>query len=255
MATAGLLSSNDFSEYVDAAEILEQDFLAVGAGLDDDVVKFRFGDQAALGVDLQFERGRRAHGRLADGAGRHLDVLFADGRDHIARSQAARGDFLRVEPDAHGVVARPEKLHRPGAGQPRQDVLDLQHRVVAQIDLVVAAIGRGEMHDHGEVGRLLGGRHAELADLVRQLGLGLGDPVLYLDLRLVDIGAELEGHGQRHDAVGGGLRIHVEGVLHPGNGLLERRGDGFGNRLRTRARVGRLHDDARRHDFRVFTDG
>ena len=88
---------------------------------------------------------------LADGAGGNLHVLLADGADDVAGGQVAGGEFVRVEPDAHRIVARAENPHVARAGNAGQDVLDLQGGVVAQINLVVAAVGREQVDDHGEV--------------------------------------------------------------------------------------------------------
>ena len=82
----------------------------------------------------------------------------------------------------------------------------------------------------------------------------LRDAVLHLHLRVVEIGAEREGDGQRHPAVGGRLREHVEHVLDAVDLLLERRGDGLGDDLRIGARIGRAHDHRRRHDLRILAD-
>ena len=124
---------------------------------------------------------------------------------HVAGRQAALGDLLRVEPDAHGVVAAAEQLHLADAVDAREAVLDVQHRVVAQVGHVVAVVRRQQMHDHGQVGRALDGRDAEAAHFLGQARLGLRDAVLHELLGLVGVGAELEGDGQRHQAVGGGL--------------------------------------------------
>ena len=68
-----------------------------------------------------------AHGRrrLAEPAGRDLLVLLADGAGHVAGSHAAGGQLLRVEPDAHAVVARAEELHVADARDAGQRVLEL----------------------------------------------------------------------------------------------------------------------------------
>jgi hypothetical protein len=51
--------------------------------------------------------------------------------------------------------------------------------------------------DHHQVGRALGRGDAQAAHLLRQARLGNGDAVLHQHLRLVEVGAELEGDGQR----------------------------------------------------------
>ena len=36
--------------------------------------------------------------------GRYLQVLTANGGDHVLRCQPPPGDLLRIEPDAHGII-------------------------------------------------------------------------------------------------------------------------------------------------------
>ena len=138
--------------------------------------------------------------------------------------------FCGIEPDAHGVIARAEHLHAADAFDLGQPVLDVQHRVIAQIEHVVAVVRRDQMHHHGEVGRALDRGDAEIAGHFRQARQRLVDAVLHQLLRQIGIGAELEGDGQGQGAVGGGLREHVEHVLGAVDLLFQRRrhrlGDG-----------------------------
>ncbi len=168
--------------------------------------------------------------------------------------EPALGHLARVEPDAHGVVAGAEKPHIADAGQPREPVLDVDDRVIAQVDHVVAVIGREQVDDHGQVGRALHRGDAELLDFLRQAGQRLVDAVLHELRGEVGIGAELEGDGQRHQAVGGRLRRHVEHVLDALDLLFDRIGHGLRDGLRIRAGELRGDDDRGRHDFRIFRD-
>ena len=72
-----------------------------------------------------------------------------------------------------------------------------------------------------QVGRALDGGDAEAPHFLGQARLGLRDAVLHELLGLVDIGAEPEGDGQRHQAVGGRLAAHVEHVLDAVDRLLD----------------------------------
>ena len=91
-------------------------------------------------------------GRRAQLPGGHLHILLADGGHHIAGGEVARRKLLRIEPDAHRVVAAAEDLHIPHARQPRQHIPDVQHRVVAQVQRVVSPAGGSEVDDECEVG-------------------------------------------------------------------------------------------------------
>ena len=225
-----------------------------GAGLDDDVAELLLALQAALRVDRELQVDAGQARRRADDAGRGLHVLRADLAHDVARRQAALRDLLRIEPDAHRIVAGAEQLHLADAVDARQPVLDVEQRVVAQIGHVVAVVRREQVHHHRQVGRALDRRDAEAAHLLGQARLGLRDAVLHQLLRLVGIGAELEGDGQRHQAVGRRLAAHVEHALDAVDRFLDRRRHGLGDHLRVGARILRAHHDRRRHDLGIFRD-
>ncbi len=176
----------------DTGDVAQPRHLAIVAVLDDDLAEFLFGLQAPLRIDRELQVEARLIGRTAHLPRCCLHVLRADLTHDIARRQAALGDLLRIEPDAHGVVARAEQLHLTDAFDAREAVLDVEHRVVAQIGHVIAVVRRQQMHDHGEVWRALDRRHAQRAHFRRQARLGLRDAVLHQLLRLVGIGAKAE---------------------------------------------------------------
>ena len=193
-------------------------------------------------------------GWRAEDAGRDLHVLLADRPNDVGRRQPARRQPIGIEPDAHAVLARAEDLRAADAGNARELVLHPQVGEVRQIQQVVALVGRDEVHDHDEVGRGLLGHDADALHFRRQPRQRLRHAVLHLHLRVVEIGAEREGDGERHPAVGCRLREHVEHVLDAVDLLLERRGHRLGDDPRVRARIGGAHDDCRRHDLRVLAD-
>jgi hypothetical protein len=80
------------------------------------------------------------------------------------------------------------------------------------------------------------------------------DPVLDLDLRNVEVGAELEGHVDLEAAVSGRVRGHVDHVLDAIDLLLEGSNDGVGDNVC--ARPGKLTADPhhRRRDLRILGD-
>ena len=120
--------------------------------LDDDLLELFGVGKPALDIDGKLQLAGGAIGRAIDDAGRHLDILLAHRGDHIIGGQAQLGDLLRVQPQPHGIVARTEQLHAAHALDLGQLVLDVQHRIVAQVQHVVAAAGRAQMHHHGQVG-------------------------------------------------------------------------------------------------------
>src|SRR5437764_13587313 len=70
------------------------------------------------------------------------------------------------------------------------------------------------MHDHCDVGRLFFRRHTDTLHLRREDGDRNGDAVLHQHLSGIEIGAEFESDTQRHGAVAGALRGHVEHVFN-----------------------------------------
>ena len=62
--------------------------------LDDDVAELLRLDQPAQRADRQLELLARRDRLLADLPGGHLDVLLADGRDHVAGGQVREASFF-----------------------------------------------------------------------------------------------------------------------------------------------------------------
>ncbi len=126
------------------------------------------GLQPALGIDRQQEVAAVRHRLGAELAGGDLHVLLAHRAQHVAGGQAARGDLVRIEPQAHRVVAAAEQLRVADAGDARQLVLDVQAHVVAQVQRVVLAVRRDQVHHHQEHRRLLLRGHALPAHVLGQ---------------------------------------------------------------------------------------
>ena len=134
-----------------AGDVTQAGHGTTGVGFDDDVAELFFTLQTALRVDGQLHINARQTWRRAHHPGRSLDVLFTNRPHHVPGGQTALSDFLRVQPDTHRIIARAEQLHLAHATNARQPVLDVEHRVVAQVGHVVAVIGRGQMHHHRQV--------------------------------------------------------------------------------------------------------
>ena len=138
---------------LDARDVAQPHDFAARAGLDHDVAELLLVRKPAFGVDGQLQVDAPDVRGGADHAGGGLDVLRLDRLDDVARGQPVLGGLLRIDPDPHRIVAGAVELDVADAVDPRQPVLDVEHRVVAQIRHVVAAVRRQQMHDHGEVGR------------------------------------------------------------------------------------------------------
>ncbi len=239
---------------LDAGDVADARDPAVGIGLDDDVLELAHVLEPAQRLDAELEGAGVGHRQLIEAARRHLDVLALDRVDHVGRGEIELGHPLRVEPDAHRVVARAEHLDVADAVQAGQHVLDLQRGVVGDVELVERPVRRVEMDHHHQVGRVLLGRDAAPAHLVRQLRLGDRHAVLDQHLRLVEVGAEREGDGDLDVAVSRRLGDHVEHVLDAVDLLLERRRHGLGHDLGRGARVARGDHDGRRRHLGILGD-
>ncbi|CAB3774016.1 hypothetical protein BPA30113_07477 [Burkholderia paludis] len=110
------------------------------------------------------------------------------------------------------------------------------------------------MHGDGLRGGRFDGRHAKPLHVGGQLRECLGNPVLHELLRLVRIGADLEGDRERQGAVAVRLRLHIQHALDAVDLLLERRRNRLRDHLRIRARVLRIDGDHRRHHLGILRD-
>ncbi len=106
--------------------------------------------------------------------------------------------------------------------------------------------GHGQQRQAGR----LPDRGAELVDLWRQIGLGLGQPVLDVDLIGVDVGIGVERDGQLRRVVVGIRRLHVQHVVDAVHLLFDRAGDRLLHGDGVGARIRRRDDDLGRYDFR-----
>ncbi|OLB50387.1 MAG: hypothetical protein AUI08_05740 [Gemmatimonadetes bacterium 13_2_20CM_2_65_7] len=240
---------------LDPGHVPEASDFAVGPRLDDDVAELPLVEEAAAGVDAQLVGYPLGHRRAANYAGRDLHVLFPDGAHHVARREAAGRDLRRIEPNAHRVVAGSKHEHLADPRDPREHVLHLQQGVVAQVDHVVAVVGRDEMDHQAEVGGALDRGHAELPHLLGEPRKGLAHTILHLHLGEVDVGADAKGHGEGEDAVRRALGRHVQHVFDAVDLLLERRRHGLGEHAGVGAGIDRSHHDRRRHDLGILAHG
>ena len=243
----------------DPSDILDPDDPAGGRGLDDDVLELGHVVEPPFGGERNLDRLAERGGRLADLAGRHLGVLRPDRRDHVAGRHVARGQLVGIDPDPHAVVALAEHPHVAHSGHAREVVANIHQGVVAQEELVVAALGEAVLgvgrRVHGEnqkdVGRHLPDVDAGLLDHVGQERRGQRQTVLHEDLGHVQVHAVLERDGQLVRAVVGALRRHVHHVLDAVDLLLDRRRHGLGDDLGAGAGIVAVHRDRRWRDRRV----
>src|SRR6185503_13227678 len=160
--------------------------------LDQYVSELRRIGQATEELDADFVRALLRRRRTIQHAACDLHVLTAKRLYHLASGQTKRGDAIRIEPDAHGVFARANEPDIADAFESGQPVANVEQRVVRQIQLIARVVGRVDVHDHQNVGRVLVGDDAESSHFFRQSRQRDVDAVLNQDLRGVEVGPEGE---------------------------------------------------------------
>ena len=239
---------------LDVADVAQPRDLAVIPGLDDDVLVLLDVAEPALQLDgvLEVDAGRRR--RHADLAGRHFLALLLQRRHDVLRVEAARFELFRIEPDPHRILAGAEHIDVADAGQPRQLVPKIDGGVIGEIEAVVAVVRRRQGDEQQDRRRALLHRDALRLHRLRQGRQRARDTVLHQDLRGIEIGADLEGHGERVGAVAGAGRLHVDHVLDAVDLLLDRQRHRIHHRARAGAGIARRHLHGRRHDVGILRD-
>jgi len=173
--------------------------------LDDDVFELADVGKPSLGLDDHLEILRIRRRLLAELAGGHLDVLLGNGVDHVLGGQVVGLDLVRVEPDAHAVLVGAVDVAGAHARYARDFVAHAQVGVVGDEQVVEGAVRRlhGDGQEHGR-GFFLH-RDALALHFRRQAGQALVDPVLDQDGGDIQVGADVEGHGQGVGTVAGAL--------------------------------------------------
>ena len=165
------------------------------------------------------------------------------------------GELVGPQPDAHGVILRGEILHVAHALHALDGVHQVDVAVIAQEHRVVGAAGRIEADDHQDVRAGAVDHHAFALDRIGQLRIRLADAVLRVHLHDVHVRAHVEIGVQRELAVVGIVGLHVEQLVHAVDLGLDGRGDGFHDRFRRGAAIGRGDLNHRRADRRILGDG
>ena len=225
-----------------------------GRFFDDDIAELRRRIEPAERLHRDLKRARMRHRRLIEHAGGDLDVLRLQRIGHVGCGQAERLQAVRIEPDAHRIIAAAEHGDRADAVDAGERIGDFERGVVRNEQGIARLVGRIKMHDHHQVGRGFCHRDADIADVGRQPRLRDGDAVLDLHLGDVEVGAEVERHLDRKAPVRRRIGRHIEHVLDAVDLLLHRRdhrgGDDFG------AGAGILPGDVddRRRDLGILRD-
>ena len=132
--------------------IAHAEHAAILIGADDDGAEFIRGNQAPRGGDIELIGRVLAHGLRTHAPKRSHLVLLLDRADHIRRRQAKRGQPVRLEPDAHGIIARAEHLRVTHTRNAAQSIEHIDGHVIADEQRIERAIG-GPDRDHLQHGR------------------------------------------------------------------------------------------------------
>ena len=223
-----------------------------GIGLDDDVRKLVRVGQRALNIHCELKRLARRRGRHANLAGGNLGILLLNGSNDIFRCQRTRPHQIRVQPDAHAILADAKHDDVADARQSRQFVLQRNRPIVAQEQCVLVCIRRGQRDNLKNRGGFLFCYHPLLLNRDGQLSHRGGDAVLDEHLRKIQVGADLKGDGQGITAIRRAGGLHVEHFLHAVDLLFDRQSDGLKQRPGTGTGItcGDLH--RRRRDGRIL---
>ena len=131
---------------LDPTDVADAGHASSIVGFDDDVGELLGRGQPAERFDVDLisfvTRGRR----LVQDTGRDLKIFCAQRREHVAGGEIVGRCLVRVEPDAHRIFATAMELHVADARQARQHVLDVQGRVVRQVERVARLVRRVEVN-------------------------------------------------------------------------------------------------------------
>jgi hypothetical protein len=185
--------------------------------------------------------------------GRDLGGLGAQGGQDLVGADVVGGGLVRIDPDAHGIVALAEQLEIGHAGQTRELVADLEH-VVRDIFRAARAIRREDMHAQQQGRHRLLDLHALGLHLLREARQGVRDAVLGQHQVGIGVRPDLEDHGHRELAVPGRLAGDVIHVLDAVDRLFERGGDGAGHGFGRGARIAGHDLDRGRDDVGILGD-
>src|SRR5499427_8954742 len=168
---------------LDPAHVAEPRDLAGATGLDDHLREFGRVAEPAGDVEGILERLAARRGRRADLARGDLRALLPQRLNYVLWHQPARLHFVRIEPNAHRILTGAEHDNIAHAGEPRDFVLELDGRVIGEVEAVVARVGRRQRDDLQDRRRILLYDDALRLHRLRQRGQRGRYPVLHQHLR------------------------------------------------------------------------
>ena len=220
---------------VDVGHVAEADVAAVLADFDDDLAELLGRGQPAQRVEHQLivlPRRAPAAGRCCRPPPSTFCSLMASITSLAVRSSAA--SFCGSSQARMLYCRWPEEVHQAHARHARQLVEDVDLGVVAQVERVVPAVRRDHVHRQQDVGRLHLHVDALLLHARRAVAAGQLHAGLHEHQRGVDVGADLEAHGERVLPVVRAGGRHVDHALHAVDLGFDRLADRVGHGLGAR---------------------
>ena len=111
---------------LDATDVTDACHSSLAVGFDDDVGELLGRRQPPKRFDIDLIGLVSWHGGLIQDTGRDLQILGAQCGEHFAGAEIVCRDFVRIEPDAHGIFAAAQELDIAHALQAREHVLHMK---------------------------------------------------------------------------------------------------------------------------------
>ena len=154
-------------------------------------------------------------------------VLIVERRYDIADGNAQTRQGVGPHPEAHRVLVRAEDCYLADTRHAAHRIVDVDVRVVGEESAVVGSLRRVEREQRQRASGRLEDGHPLVADVDRELRLGLEVAHLREDLVSVCVCPDVEVHPQPHQPAARVDRGHVDHVVDTLKLLLDRRCDRF----------------------------
>src|SRR5215472_2214488 len=215
------LAAVAFRSQLGTTHVAELDQGTIAPPLDHDAVEFARVVQASGGADADLVGkigGRRRLSHLARG---HLHVLLAQGIHHVRRGQVARRQFDWVEPQAHGIFAFAKDDDVAHALQPFEGIANVNVKIVADEQIVVAVVIGIEAESYYERAGVLVDAYARGLYFDRQPAQDGSGAVLHVDGGNIQAAVQVKHYADSAAAVVVAVRGHIAHALGPVDGLLQ----------------------------------
>src|SRR6266436_3813875 len=210
---------------LDAGDVADPQYRAVGIGPQHDVAKLPGIGQPALRLHVELKLLLVADRPGTDAADRRLHALSLDRRNDVGGGQIEAGEPLRIEPYPHRIVHLGEQLRLTNTWRARDRIEDVDDGVVGDEQWILFTVLAVEHDELQHRRRFLLYHQALLLHFgwqLRQRGLHTVVDVDGVDVR---IGTECKRDGKCVAAVVTAGRLHVECTVDADDLRFQRLGD------------------------------